>query len=269
MNLEWMTLPGGDRFVAGPTLAELLVLPPLAGAVQLSLTRLDDIDSLEKRAKAAGMKISWSGDTALPLPRAGILALFGDDKWALLDLQCELPGGALITLAGWENRYWKISGLPEPDAFLPVLLQARLAISPGRAAPLAQLAAQWQETGVHFRLETDASLKLAGLLRSRSRVYLGLEAQNWKDIRLRRIPPNAVDGTVSRVTLFKVLPLTAALYDQLALGAALIFVLAALIFAALATLAWKNHWPLAGVFCALGFIFTALYGLRLAGARED
>ena len=284
MNLEWMTLPDGARFVSGPTLAELLALPPFAGAAQLRLTRLDDLEPLEKRAKAAGLKISWSGDTALPLPRADILNLFGEEKWALLDLECVMPDGAVplghfvrasegdggvITLAGWENRYWKISGLAAPDALLPILMQARLALAPERAAALALLAAQWQETGVHLRVEADGALKLAGLLRSRSRVYLGLEPQDWKDIRLRRIPPNANDGAVTRVTLFKILPLTAALYDQLALGAALIFVLAALLFATLATIAWKNHWPLTGVVCALGFIFTALYGLRLAGARED
>ena len=269
MNLEWMTLPDGARFVSGPTLAELLALPPFAGAAQLRLTRLDDLEPLEKRAKAAGLKISWSGDTALPLPRADILKLFGEEKWALLDLECVMPDGAVIILAGWENRYWKISGLAAPDALLPILMQARLALAPERAAALALLAAQWQETGVHLRVEADGALKLAGLLRSRSRVYLGLEPQDWKDIRLRRIPPNANDGAVTRVTLFKILPLTAALYDQLALGAALIFVLAALLFAALATLAWKNHWPLTGVVCALGFVFTALYGLRLAGARED
>ncbi len=269
MNLEWMALPGGARFVSGPTLAELLMLPPFIEAARLRLTRLDDIDPLEKRAKALGLKISWSGDTALPLPRADILKLFGDEKWALLDLECELPGGPVITLAGWENRYWKISGLPDPDALLPALLHARLELPPERAEIIAVLAKQWEVSGAHLRLESDGELKLAGLLRARSRVYLGLDPQDWKEIRLRRIPPGAGDGPVTRVTLFRILPLTAALYDQLALGAALIFVLAALLFAALATVAWKNHWPLTGVVCALGFVFTALYGLRLAGARED
>lgn len=269
MNLEWMALPGGARFVSGPSLAELLVLPPFIEATRLRLTRLDDIDPLEKRAKALGLKISWSGDTALPLPRADVLKLFGDEKWALLDLECELPNATVVTLAGWENRYWKISGLPDPDALLTPVMQSRLSLSSERAASLAPLARQWQETGVHLRLESDGTIKFAGLLRARSRVYLGLEPQDWKEIRLRRIPPGADDGPVTRVTLFKILPLTAALYDQLALGAALIFVLAALLFATLATVAWKNHWPLTGVLCALGFVFTALYGLRLAGARED
>ena len=236
-----------------------------------------------ERAAAAGVETSyslirgavhpiavrWRGGRPLPLPRADIIKLFGDEKWALLDLECELPDGRVVTLAGWENRYWIIRGLPAPDALLPALLQKTLALTRERSAVITPLVQQWQETGAHLSVMPDGELKLAGLLRSRSRVYLGLEPQNWKDIRLRRIPPNANDGPVTRVTLFKILPLTAALYDQLALGAALLFVLAALLFAALATLAWKNHWPLAGVLCALGFVFTALYGLRLAGARED
>ena len=107
------------------------------------------------------------------------------------------------------------------------------------------------------------------MLRSRSRVYLGLPPGAFKGIPLRILKPGETQDAVTRVSLLSILTLEQTLYDQLALGAALIFLLAALACAGLATLAWKMHWTVTGVLFALGFLLTAIYGMRLAGARED
>lgn len=268
-QLEFKSLSEGGLFLSGMTLRELAALPPFAGATAWRLLRYDDIESFEKKAKAHGLKILWSGDVPLPLPLEALLKLFGDEKWALCEIEADLPGGATARLAGWENRFWKLSGLPAPGEFAGVALAAAFALPPDRARPLAALAGEWLEPGVYLRRLDDGTLRFAAMLRARSRVYLGLEAQPFSDIRLRVIPPGATDGPVARVNQLAILTLEACLYDQLALGAALIFLLIGLACAALTVLAWKKGWPLTGVFFALAFLFSTLYGMRLAGARED
>ncbi len=268
-QLEFKALPEGGLFLAGMTLRELAALPALAGAREWRLVRYDDLEPFEKKAKAHGLKILWSGDAPLPLPPETLLTLFGDEKWALCDLEADLPSGATARFSGWENRFWKLSGLPAREAFIDESLAAAFALPAERARPLAALAREWLEPGVYARRMEDGSLRVAAMLRARSRVYLGLEAQPFGDIRLRVIPPDGTDGPVARVNQLSILTMEACLYDQLALGAALVFLFAGLLCAGMTVLAWKRGWPLAGVFFALAFLFCCLYAMRLAGARED
>lgn len=263
-----MTLPGGGLFMSGLTLSELLTLRPLAGASGRELLHLDDVDPIEKKAKARGMRIAWDGSSPLAIEEAPLLDLFGEDKWSLLELRLALPGGP-VTLAGWENRYWKITGTAEPEVLVVPALERAFGLAGAPAAALSEFVREWIDPGVYLRLLPDGTIRAAAMLRARSRVYLGLEAQPFKEIRARDISPDGVSGPVGRLNQLAILPVTACLYDQLALGAALIFILLSLLCAGLATLAWKQAWPLTGVLFSVGFVLCALYGMRLAGARED
>lgn len=270
MQLEFKTIEGG-LFIAGLTLRELLELPLPGGAIRLRLKSYEDIEPLEKKAKAHGLKLAWSGGAPLELPADTLLKLFGDDKWSTLELEAarDDPGRPPFILSGWENRYWKLQGDQRIAELLPAMIAPRLALAPARAAEIAGLCGEWLESGVYLRALPDGSLKIAAMLRARSRVFLGLAPEPARNIRLRTLKAGDTHGVVTRVSLLSILTFEQALYDQLALGAALLFLLAALVCAGFAVLAWKKAWPVTGVLFALGFIFSALYGLRLAGARED
>jgi hypothetical protein len=271
VQLEFKTIESG-LFTAGLTLRELLVLPPFSAATHLRLVKYDDIDPLEKKAKSLGLKIAWSGDEPLELSLETIVKLVGNDKWSTLEIEAgwdASPGRAPVVLSGWENRYWKLQGLAEVAAFIKPALMQRLDLKPPRAAEITALMAEWLEPGVFISALPNATIRIAALLRSRSRVYLGLPPGPFREIALRVLKPGDSQGVATRVSLLSILTLEQTLYDQLALGAALIFLLAALACAALATFAWKQHWIVTGVLFALGFLLTAVYGMKLAGARED
>ncbi len=271
MQLEFKTIDGG-LFVAGLTLRELLVLTPFSSATRLRLVKYDDIDPLEKKAKALGLKIAWSGDEPLLLPLETIVKLFGNDKWSTLEIEVswtDSENRAPVILSGWENRYWKLLGLTDGAAFIKPALMQRLDLKPPRAAEIAALMAEWLEPGVFIAVLPNGVIRIAAMLRSRSRVYLGLPPGPFKNISLRILKPGDTQGAVTKVSLLSILTFEQTLYDQLALGAALIFLLSALACAGFATLAWKQHWPVTGVLFAIGFLLTAVYGMRLAGARED
>lgn len=270
MQLEFKSLADG-LFVAGLTLRELLVLPPFSATSRLRLVKYDDIDPLEKKAKSLGLKISWSGHEPLELPRESISKLFGDDKWATLEIEAQWdgPDRAPVTLAGWENRYWKLQGLQEAEDFVKTALMQRFDLKPARAAEISRWAGSWIGDGVYLRRLPEGTVMLAAMLRARSRVFLGLPPGAVSGIPLRTLKPGDAEGTLARGSLLNILTLEQALYDRLALGAALIFLLLALACAGLATAMWKMHQPVTGAVFAVLFILSAVYGMRLAGARED